>query len=528
MKNSFFLVIPTQQDNSKLFASYEKEAVIQWVKDLPAANPSLSTRLLYDFIETFNTIKMPTQQRIDVLELLRPSFLLIEENLRSRIMVSGFPKGEDQQKIFNLLVALERNFAIGYWVVIRELTGRDTKWFQGKNIAIAIQRTMKGLSEIIVTHYMMFLTAPDWVWIDLHSLYRLSLKTKKETAKVPDVTCLPSKTNTPENCYKQVLLLSLTDPSGLMQKEVGVVYKFIGSISHFIKLEKQLVSDQTVQYVILMDEDSKPFIKKSAKQTDSSMLYLNLLKLFKILQVPDKFSSKDEPRFSSIHMLQNSSKKMPASLFEYIQHCWKGEEYKGVSFFADRLDRYIAIGLEATHTLQRGADNSTDKSLENLAESFSDRELSCQFNKEGILSLGSLVSFRKTNEPQSKRILGVVKKMTLPRQGENIVFELSAITSLSYAVNYIDINTTTDLDSDKYKALLYGVKTESGERTYIIVESFKHKNEDGMRLFMNGKDFPIVLGNRKNIGLGYWQFECRQIEEKQVAQVIEKKGYDFI
>ena len=220
MKNSFFLVIPTQQDNSKLFASYEKEAVIQWVKDLPAANPSLSTRLLYDFIETFNTIKMPTQQRIDVLELLRPSFLLIEENLRSRIMVSGFPKGEDQQKIFNLLVALERNFAIGYWVVIRELTGRDTKWFQGKNIAIAIQRTMKGLSEIIVTHYMMFLTAPDWVWIDLHSLYRLSLKTKKETAKVPDVTCLPSKTNTPENCYKQVLLLSLTDPSGLMQKEV--------------------------------------------------------------------------------------------------------------------------------------------------------------------------------------------------------------------------------------------------------------------------------------------------------------------
>ncbi len=528
MKNSFFLVIPAQQDNSKLLASYEKEAVIQWIKDLPAANPSLSTRLLYDFIETFNKVKMPTQQRIEVLELLRPSFLVTEDYLRSRLMQSGFPKGEDEQKIFNLLVALERNFTIGYWIVIRELTGRDTKWFQGKNIAIAIQRTMKGLSEIIVTHYMMFLAPPDWVWIDLHSLYKLSLKTKKETSKVPDTTCLPSKINTPENCYKQVLLLSLTDPSGLMQKEVGLVYKFIGSISHFIRVEKQPINDQKVQYVVLMDEDAKPFIEKSAKQTDSSMMYLNLLKLFKALQEPDKFSSKGEPRFSSIHILQNTSKKMPASLFEYIQQCWNGETYKGVAFFADRLDRYIAIGLNATHTLQSATGRVTDKSLESLAESFSDRELSCQFNKQGILSLGSLVSFRKTNEPQSKRILGVVKKMTMPRQGENIIFELSAISSFSYAVDYIDINSTADLESDKHKALLYGVKNDSGERTFIIVESFKHKNEDGMRLFMNGKDFPIVLGNRKNIGLGYWQFECRQIEEKQVAQVIKKKGYDFI
>ncbi len=528
MKNSFFLVIPTQEDNSKLLASYEKEAVIEWIKDLPTANPALSTRLLYDFIETFNELKTPSQHRLDVIELLRPSFLLIEDNLRSRLMVSGFPKGEDQQKIFDLLVSLERNFTIGYWVVIRELTGRDSKWFQGKNIALAIQRTMKGLSEIIVTHYMMFLSAPDWVWIDLHSLYKLSLKTKKETSKVPDITCLPSKVNTPEDCYKQVLLLSLTDPSGLMQKEIGPVYKFIGSISHFIQLEKQAVTDQKVQYVILMDEDAKPFIEKPAKQVESSVMYLNLLKLFKALQATDKYSSKDGARFSSIHSLQNTSNKMPISLFEYIQQCWKGMEYKGVSFFSDRLDRYIAIGLDAAHTLQNTSNSVGDKSLESLAESFSDRELSCHFKKEGILSLGSLVSFRKTNELQNKRILGIVKKITVPRQGENIIFELSAITSFSYAVDYIDINAATDLESDKHKALLYGVKSEVGERTYIIIESFKHKNEDGMRLFLDGKNFPIVLGNRKNIGLGYWQFECRQIEEQQVEKVKKIKGYDFI
>jgi len=526
VKNSFFLVIPAQQDNPKLLAPYEKETVNRWIAELPIANPSLSTRLLFDFIDSFNAIAMPAQLRLETLELLRPSFLLIEDYLRSRLMTAGFPKGGNEQKIFNLLVSVEKNFTIGYWIVIRELTGRGAKWFQGKNIALAIQRTMKGLSEVVVSHYMMFLSVPDWVWIDLHSLYKLSVKSKKETVKVPDISCLPGKVNTPEDCYKQVLLLSLTDPSGLMQKEIQQVYKFIGKICHFIQVEKQPVNAQKVQYVILMDEDAKPYLETAAIQAGSSMMYLNLLKLFKALQVPDKFISKDEPRFSSMHVLKNTSEKMSVGLFEYIQQCWKGEKYKGGSFFADRLDRFIAIGLDATHSLQNTADKSSKSSLESLAESFSDRELSCKFRSEGVLSIGSLVSFRKTKEPEAKRILGVVKKITIPKQGKNIIFELSAITSTSYAVSYIYIDA--DIDSDRHKALLYGVKTSSGERSYIIVESFKHKNEDGMRLFMNGKDFPIVLGNRKNIGLGYWQFECRQIEEKQVEQVMNKKGYDFI
>ncbi|NOQ77034.1 MAG: hypothetical protein GQ475_04435, partial [Methylococcaceae bacterium] len=230
MKNSFFLVIPAQQSSSELLAPYEKEAVNQWVLELPTANPSLSTRLLYDFIEGFNKIEMPAQQRLETLELLRPSFLVIEDFLRSRLIAAGFPKGENEQKIFNVLILIEKNFTIGYWMVIRELTHRDAGWFQGKNIALAIQRTIKGLSEIVVTHYMMFMAVPDWVWIDLHSLYKLSLKTKKETTKVPDSTRLPTKVSTAEDCYKQVLLLSLTDPSGLMQKEIGLVYQFIGTI----------------------------------------------------------------------------------------------------------------------------------------------------------------------------------------------------------------------------------------------------------------------------------------------------------
>ncbi len=529
MKNSFFLVIPAQQQSLELLVPYEKETVIQWIKELPTANPSLSTRLFYDYIDGLNKVVMPAQQRLDILELLRPSLLLIEESLRSRLLVSGFPKGENEQKIFNILGVIERNFTTGYWVVIRELTKRNTSWFKARNLALAIQRAIKGLSEIVVTHYIMCRAVPDWVWIDLHSLYKLSVKAKKETTKVPDASRSFNKVSTAEECYKQVLLLSLAGPAGLMQKEITRVYHFIANICQYIQIEQTPIVEQKEQCIILMDEDSKPFWQKSGNQEDSAIKYLNFLSLYHKLQQSKQFINDDEARFSSLHKQKNTAEKISRNLFIYVQQCWKGETNTGGGFFVDRLDRYIAIGLDATHALQTQSKNTgegeDEEAFEFLAESFSDKELACSFDAKGVLSIGSLVSFRKTNEPESRRVLSIVKRITIPKQNEKIIFELAAISPISYAVSY----TSLDLEDDvHHKALLYGVKDKSGERSYIIVESFMHKNEDGLRLFMSGRNFPIVLGNRKNIGLGYWQFECRQIEEKQVEQVVKAKGFDFI
>jgi len=536
VKNSFFLVIPAQHQNPELLATYEKDAVNQWVTDIPSANPSLATRLFYDFMEGINTVEMSPQQRLEVLETLRPHFLIIEDYLRSRLIRSGFPKGDNEQKILDLVISIEKHFTIGYWIVVRELTRRDVGWFQGRQAALAIQRTIKGLSGIVVTCYMMFLPVPDWVWIDLHSLYKLSVKAKKETAKVADETNLPSKTSTSEDSYKQVLMLSLTDPSGLMQKEIGQVYNFIGKIAQYVQIENQRVSDQDVQCIILMDEDTRPYFDITGDQADTAMMYLNLLKLNKVLQQEDKFCSKDEARFSSMLMLKKASEKLPADLYNYIQQSWKGVELKGASIFSDRLGRYIAIGLNATHSLQHSLEASSSSTHEILAESFSKRELSCKFEKEGVLSIGSMVSFRKANEQESKRYLGIVKKITMPKQDGHLVFELVPLTPQSFAVTYLNLDD--EKGSEQQKALLYGVKTKTGEKSFIIMESFMHKDDDVIRVFMNDNDFPVILGNRKNIGLGYWQFECRQLEERQVSQLShskgqsknrsKKKGYDFI
>ena len=39
---------------------------------------------------------------------------------------------------------------------------------------------------------------------------------------------------------------------------------------------------------------------------------------------------------------------------------------------------------------------------------------------------------------------------------------------------------------------------------------------------MNDESFPIVLVNKKNVGLGYFQFECRRMDEEKVIEEVKK------
>ncbi len=528
VKNSFFLVIPAQQDNPPRLKEFETKTLQQWVVELPTANPGLATRLLYDFLIDFNAIKMTAQLRLEALELLNPSVHVIEDYLRSRLIRTGFPKEENDKKILTVLVSIEKEFTIGYWIVLKELTRREVGWFQAKNAALALQRSIKGLGSIVVSHFVMGMPIPDWVWIDLHSLYNLSLTIKNSTTKVANDIGSFNKASSPEECYRQILLLSLADPTGLMQKEILLVYNFIETVGSLVGLKKERVSGQQVQCVVLTDEDKAPYYQfDSNLKSDSALLYLDFTKLFKAFKQKEKMINTLEARFSSMHLLKNSIEKPTAELYEYLEQRWSGIDLQGIPFFSDRADRYIAVGLESTHELQNALGPLGSKDLEILVQSASDRLLSGIFQQTGVLSVGSLVSFRKFDSPAHKRSLGIVNKVIVDKQSGRINFGMQLLAHQSIAVTYIQLD---EAGKDVLqKALFYSVKELAQEKSFIITNSFMLKDDDLIRMFMNNEDFPIVLGNRKNVGLGYWQFECRRAAEKgRPASIQAKKGYDFI
>ncbi|MCK5355292.1 MAG: hypothetical protein KAJ63_09255, partial [Methyloprofundus sp.] len=274
MRNSFFLVIPEQQEDPASLKLYDELALKQWVDELPIANVSLSTRLLHDFISQSNRLVMTPQKRMSYLEFLRTSYLVIEDSLYAHLMTSGFPKSEMEHKIYNTLSNIQREFTIAYWIVVKEQTRRELSWFQSKEAALALQRVLKGLSGIVISQYIMNLPVHEWVWIDLHSLYKLGVKIKKESTKVADESCFIQRSSTIQDSYKQIILLSLAEPIGLMPKEILQVYRFTELVTGLILLDKEPVPGIDPKCIIFQDEDqSAVFFKKNKKINDEALLF---------------------------------------------------------------------------------------------------------------------------------------------------------------------------------------------------------------------------------------------------------------
>jgi hypothetical protein len=136
-----------------------------------------------------------------------------------------------------------------------------------------------------------------------------------------------------------------------------------------------------------------------------------------------------------------------------------------------------------------------------------------------MLSVGSLVSFRKLDEPEHQRMLSIVDKVIVMKQMGKINFGLQLISDEASAIIY----TSADAHDKPKKAIFYTLH-ELIERSYIIVNSFLLKDGDVVRLFIGKENFLVDLKNRKNVGLGYWQFEGFRVIEDGMGNT----SYDFI
>lgn len=349
-------------------------------------------------------------------------------------------------------------------------------------------------------------------------------KNKKNKTKVVNEINQINKSSTPEECYQQILLLSLADPAGLMQREILLVYSFVETIASLVSLKKEPVLSQANQCIILADEDKPPHYQlEVSTKIDSIVLYMDFTNLYKALTNKKKMFSSAEARFNSIYTLKYAREKPSAELLDYLKQRWFNVDLQEDPLFEDRLDRYIAVGLASTYELQNSLETSNVNDPEHLAQSASDKFLSCVFKQTGVLSVGSLVSFRKKESPKHQRSLGVVDKIVVAKKNGKLYFGMKLLASQIIAVTYQELDAA-ESDVPK-KGLFYnGEKKEVG---YIIIDTFIFKDGDIIRLFINNETFPIALKNRKNVGLGYWQFECTRAEESR-KQVQTKKGYDFI
>jgi hypothetical protein len=215
------LELPQRQRPGSYSFNTNPAALTAWLNDLPLMNTGRSLELLDGALQQINTVILPANNRAAALELFMTPVMCISDALKKKFLDKPLPVQDNNLVYATQTLELCNKMATGYRILADDLLGARTETTQ---LAIALHRALRCLSEILLTSYRIYIQYPEGLWKAINMLYALADKHRIAGQAVIDTTLQTSVSSTIENVYKQILLLSLACPYRLRQKDIHFAY----------------------------------------------------------------------------------------------------------------------------------------------------------------------------------------------------------------------------------------------------------------------------------------------------------------
>lgn len=240
-------------------------SVRRWVDDLPLLNTGLTRQLLDDTLDELNTLEIPAENRYTALELLATSVICVIDALRKQFLDRPLPLQTADRAAADQALKTCNRMATGYRILADDL-GRLP--YQESQLAVAIHRALRYLSELLLMHYQIYVPYPRGLWQAIHALYALAEECGVTTSRVTDPTAPGNDQSTVATVYKQILLLSLANPYRMRQKEIHFVYNALLDLTRFCRLTPAGQSRDGGLFKLDLQSDHAPVYRTlSAEQT---------------------------------------------------------------------------------------------------------------------------------------------------------------------------------------------------------------------------------------------------------------------
>lgn len=215
------LQLPQRQKPGNYSFNTEPAALTAWLNDLPLINTDRSLELLDGALQQINTLILPTDKRKKALELFTAPVMCVSGALKKKFLNQPLPLKDKHLVCATQTLELCNKMATGYRILADDLHIRKAEKTQ---LALAVHRALRYLSEILLTSYRIYVQYPDGLWKTINMLYALADECRITGQAVTDTTLKTPASNTIETVYKQILLLSLACPYRLRQKDICLVY----------------------------------------------------------------------------------------------------------------------------------------------------------------------------------------------------------------------------------------------------------------------------------------------------------------
>jgi hypothetical protein len=247
--------------------------VEQWIRDLPLANIGESSRLLYEALHETQGHDLPAEQRFRLLEQLRTPINAVLEAMKIHYVGKSFPLAEKGRQTAALSQALMRQMARGY---------HKSLGTQGKHSALATQRALCYLGQMLLRAYQVYTSYPDGVWLAIHGLYQQADAQGYAQSAIKENITESECDRSIENVYKHILLLALACPYRLRQGEVERIDTWLCEWAQHATLTRITEArSPNGMFVTNFESDDPPtyLVLRSTKYNPESCRLLNAARL---------------------------------------------------------------------------------------------------------------------------------------------------------------------------------------------------------------------------------------------------------
>ncbi|WP_192563279.1 molecular chaperone [Pseudomonas gozinkensis] len=229
------LSAPTPTQLRLSFCEATPRDLKRWIADLPKANIGETARLLYQGLGELNQLLTPSDNRLHLLELLRPEVYFVCQHLERHFLHQAIMLDERSRKISNLCQALQSQLAIGYKQIIVRIAPKYSR-DRAALVSEALQRAAHALKGQLVRATQLYSAAPEQLWFELHQLFRCACDLQLQHRRVRDDLASLTGELSVEQTYLAVLLLGSARCNQLRQNPIAQLAQVLEPWSAWLKL----------------------------------------------------------------------------------------------------------------------------------------------------------------------------------------------------------------------------------------------------------------------------------------------------
>ncbi len=336
--SSVSLRIPQQTLSKLTGVSKQANKFESWLNKLPKGHVGQTAKQMYLTLDEISHLKTTAQNRFELLELIRPTVLLLLPSLSKHYLNQPLILPAKAAQVAALTQSLLLKLSTGYKVAIAESLKEMDKVSTKKHVKIALHRATTLSTLRLLHNYQLYSLTPRTIWHDIYQFYYIAEHYKLGDEQVRDQKGSDSKSSIKQE-FLRAVMLAAASPNQLRQPQIKDLFDATSSWAHFVNIDKHS-NPPGLYYLDLLSDTPPTYHNWLATDKDSQLrnIYLGIL-----VEKLEHYSKSP----------QSSELDIPASitpdLLTHLCNNWGKSSQRSFTRTSQQSGLEITVGFSASH-----------------------------------------------------------------------------------------------------------------------------------------------------------------------------------